>query len=481
MEEFTQTKAIIWSAVERFASQGIQFIIGVIIARLLDPSCYGLIAMLYIFLAVGQSLIDSGFGSALIQKKVCTDKDYSTVFYFNIFISLLLYLILCLCSPLIAKFYQQPELENVVKVSTIVFVLNAFAIVQRAQLTKKMDFRSQSVATIISVLFSGLLGIFLAYNNFGVWALVILSLFNSGINTIMLWKYSHWRPSLCFSTSSFKELYGFGSRMMLTGLITTIYNNLYTLVIGKFYSPKELGYYNRMQQIATFPSKNLTSVIARAVYPKQCKIQDDKVALFSSYLKLLSHSSFIVFPLMFGLAALSEPLVKVLLGTKWVLAAPYLSILCFAYCFDHIQYFNWQILSVKGRSDLSLNSEIIKKIISIVILIITIPMGIKVMLWGLAIYALFDIIIIIPFVHKVMPEITYGVEFKAIVKQFALALLMFLGIKAILPFFSNEYVQLLCCGILGCAVYLIASQVLHLDSWLYFKNTCINKFKKTNK
>ena len=466
----SQSKAIIWSAIERFSSQGIQFALGIIIARLVAPSCYGLVAMLTIFISIGQSLIDSGFANALIHKKDCTDKDYSTVFYFNLAVSVFLYAVFFLGSPLIAQFYNQPELIIITRFSTFGFIINSLAIVQRAQFTKNMDFKKQSKATISAVLISGVVGVAMAYQGYGVWALVFQGLINNLVNTVALWLLSSWRPSLVFSVASFKELYAFGSRLLFTGLLSTVYLNLYTLVIGKFFSSTQLGFFNKMQNIAVFPSKNITSLLSRAVYPKQCKLQDDNVALYNNYMQLLSLSSFFIFPLMGGMAALAKPLVACLLGEAWLSAWPYLSILCIAYMFDHLQYFNWQMLAVKGRSDLSLKSEIIKKIASVVILLVTIPFGVKIMAIGLIVYAFIDLAIIIPFVHKVISSITYWAEIKVIARPFLLTLAMSAFIVLFLVVISNIYIQLFGGFIIGCLVYLLIAYFMKMPELKYYLN-----------
>ena len=466
----SQSKAIIWSAIERFSSQGIQFALGIIIARLVAPSCYGLVAMLTIFISIGQSLIDSGFANARIHKKDCTYKDYSTVFYFNLAVSVFLYAVFFLGSPLIAQFYNQPELIIITRFSTFGFIINSLAIVQRAQFTKNMDFKKQSKATISAVLISGVVGVAMAYQGYGVWALVFQGLINNLVNTVALWLLSSWRPSLVFSVASFKELYAFGSRLLFTGLLSTVYLNLYTLVIGKFFSSTQLGFFNKMQNIAVFPSKNITSIMSRAVYPKQCKLQDDNVALYNNYMQLLSLSSFFIFPLMGGMAALAKPLVACLLGEAWLSAWPYLSILCIAYMFDHLQYFNWQMLAVKGRSDLSLKSEIIKKIASVVILLVTIPFGVKIMAIGLIVYAFIDLAIIIPFVHKVISSITYWAEIKVIARPFLLTLAMSAFIVLFLVVISNIYIQLFGGFIIGCLVYLLIAYFMKMPELKYYLN-----------
>ena len=464
----SQSKAIVWSAVERFSSQGIQFALGIIIARLVSPSCYGLIAMLTIFLSIGQSLIDSGFANALIHKKECTDKDYSTVFYFNLVVSVALYFLFFVSSPLIANYYNQPELIVITRYSTLGFIINSLAIVQRAQFTKRMDFKSQSKASVSAVLISGGVGVFMAYHGFGVWALVAQGLVNNFVNTLSLWLMSSWKPALIFSVESFKELYAFGSRLLFTGLLSTVYINLYTLVIGKFFTSTQLGFFNRMQNIAVFPSRNITSIMSRAIYPKQCNLQDDNVALFNNYMQLLSLSSFFIFPFMGGLAVLSKPLISFLLGEKWIEAWPLLALLSIAYMFDHVQYFNWQMLAVKGRSDLSLKSEVIKKIASVLILILTIPFGVKIMAIGLIIYAIIDLLIIIPFVHKVIPTINYWVEVKALAPSFFLTLFMSLVIIVFLSVISNIYLQLFGGFIIGVFVYLLMAYIMKIPELQYY-------------
>ena len=439
----SQKRAVAWSAVERFSAQGIQFILGIIIARLVDPACYGLVAMLFIFISIGQSLIDSGFSNALIHKLKCNDIDYSTVFYFNLFVSIFIYVIIYFSSNYIAYFYNQPDLELITKYSALIFIINSLSIVQRTRLTRQLDFKKQSIATVGAVIISGIIGITLAYYDYGVWAIVSQTLINAFVSMVLLWYLSRWKPKLIFSMTSFKQLFSFGSKLLITGLITTIYNNLYTLVIGKYYQSADLGYFNRMQQIASFPTKNFTMLVSRAVYPKQCQLQNDNASLMSNYSDLFKYTSFIILPIMTTLAGVSRPLVNILLGSKWVSAASYLTILCFAYMFDHIQYFNWQILAVKGRSDLSLISEIIKKIISVIILVITLFMGLEALLWGLVVYSFFDIIIIIPFVHKVLPDVTYVREVKLLTKPVILSICCFIACKIICTYINSSYLSLL--------------------------------------
>ncbi|MEG2318320.1 MAG: lipopolysaccharide biosynthesis protein [Rikenellaceae bacterium] len=273
------TSSVLWSAIERFSVQGAQYIISIIIARLLIPSDYGLIAMLSIFIAISQTFIDGGFANALIQKKERTEVDYSTVFYFNIAIAVVLYIILYLSSPYIAAFYNEQKLDLITKIVGVTLIINSFGIVQQTKLTIALDFKRQAIASLIAVIISGAVGIFMAYEGYGVWALVWHTLLNNLLRVILMWFFAHWHPILSFSINSFKEMFSFGSKILLSSLLHTIYTNLYTLVIGKKFAASELGFYNRASTLAQFPSTNFTNVIAKAVYPIQCRMQDDATEL----------------------------------------------------------------------------------------------------------------------------------------------------------------------------------------------------------
>lgn len=324
-------KGMVWSAVERFSVQGVQFILGIIIARLVSPSEYGLIAMLGIFLAIAQTFIDSGFSSALIQKKDRTDIDYSTAFYFNLAIAVIVYGILFLTAPLIADFYEESQLEVITKWIGLNLIISGFSIVQRAKLTVKLDFKTQAKASLLAVLFSGVVGVVLAYKGFGVWALVIQALLNNLLDTLLLWICTKWMPSFVFSWNSFKTLFSFGSKLLLSGLLHTVYINLYSLVIGRKYSATDVGYYNRAYSLAQFPSINIVGIITRVIYPVQCEMQGDDEQLNRSFIQYLRISCYIIFPLMVGLSVLAKPLVLVLLTEKWLPMSDLLSILCIAY------------------------------------------------------------------------------------------------------------------------------------------------------
>lgn len=378
--------AIGWSAIERFSAQGISFIVQLVLARLLTPSDFGVIGMLSIFLQISQVFIDSGFANALIQKQDCRDKDFSTVFYYNLTVSILLYIVLYFSAPYIAKFYSTEIITPVLRVLTLVLIFNALSIVQRTILVKNVDFKSQSKVTLTSSLISGCLGIYLAFSGYGVWALVVQQLSNSIIQLILYYVIVKWIPSFEISKDSFLFVFHFGSKLLLASLIGVIYKNLYTVIIGKKFNSYDLGLYTRAETFATFPSSNVAAIITRASYPIMSKLQNEDDKLIICYKKLIQYSSFVIFPLMCGLIAVSHPFIQVVLTDKWINAVPLLRILSISWMLDHLCTINLNLLYVKGRTDLVLKLEIIKKTIAIIILILSIPFGIIGMCWGLVLY-----------------------------------------------------------------------------------------------
>lgn len=365
-----------WSAIERFAVQGIQFVIGLILARLLTPSDYGIIGMLAIFMAISQTIIDSGFSKALIQKQDRTEIDFSTAFFFNIVVGLICYSILFLASPYIASFFNEPVLKDVLRILAINLFLNSLAVVPVAKLSIKVDFKTQSKASIISTVLSGALGIVLAYRGVGVWALVAQSVSHSFVNVVLLWYLLKWKPQWKYSWESFRKLFSYGGNILVAGIISTIYANINTLVIGKFYTPKDLGYFTRGQQFPSLLSTNLTAIVQRVTFPILSKIQNDDNRLASVYRDYIKISSLGIFFLLIFLSSIAEPLVTFLLTDKWINAVIYLQVFCYALMFDHICAINLNLLYVKGKTNLVLRLEIIKKSLAFVILISSIPFGV---------------------------------------------------------------------------------------------------------
>ena len=385
-------KGVIWSAVDRFSAQGIQFVFSILIARLLLPEDYGVIAMLNIFLAVSQTFIDSGFGSALIRKIDRTETDFSTVFFFNIAVAAVFYLILFFSAPAIAKFYETPQLESVTKVVALNLIIGSLSGIHNAKLSIDIDFKSRAKISVISTFLTGAVGLWMAYAGYGVWALVVQNLCSSVIRTVLLWIIVKWRPSLIFSWRSFKELFSFGSKLLASGLLDTLYNNIYTLVIGKVFSPSTLGVYSKAKALAHFPSSNITSVLQNVTFPVLSTIQNEDVRLANIYRRFLKLSAFVIFPMMIGLSAVADPFIRLALTDKWEGAIYLLQIICFQLMWYPIHAINLNILQVKGRSDYFLKLEIIKKVQGVLILCITVPMGIVTMCYGSVISSLISLI-----------------------------------------------------------------------------------------
>lgn len=375
-----------WNAIGRFSTQGVNFVIGLVLARILSPSDYGIVGMVSIFFAIAQTFIDSGFGSALIRKNDCTDEDFSTAFYFNVIVGFICCSFLSVASPFIADFFDTPILKDIIKVMSLNMLIGSFAIVHSAKLSFHVDFKSQAKINLFAAIVSGISGVMLAYKGFGVWSLVFQNLIATIIRVVCLFGITKWLPKYVFSTISFRYLFSFGSKILAASLIHTIYANMTTLIIGKFYSAKDLGYYTRGEGLANFPSTNITGIIQSVTYPVLSKLQDDNDHLIESYRKLISMTSMVIFFGMFLLAALAKPLIVTLLTDKWLDSVIYLQVFCFAYMFDHICSLNLNILYVKGYSNLFLRLEVIKKAISISMILLAIPFGVLAICISRAIY-----------------------------------------------------------------------------------------------
>lgn len=450
------TKGLFWSSVERFSNQGVQFVFSIILARLLSPSDYGIIAMVTIFFAVAQSFVDSGFSNALVRKTDRVEEDLSTCFYFNIGVGIIAYIVLFLIAPLVANFYNQPILSPIIRITGLEVMLNSLCVVQQALFTIKIDFKSQAKITLSATVISGIVGILLAYQGYGIWALVWQGVASSIVRMGLLWLMSKWRPRTGFSKSSFNYLFGYGSKLLASGLLDTIYNNIYPIVIGKFYNPAQLGNYSRALGWAQLPSANITSILQRVTFPVLSAIQDDTLILQNSYRRLLKLSAFIVFPLMMGLAAIASPLIRVILTAKWDGCVLYLQILCFALMLYPIHAINLNLLQVKGRSDLFLRLEIIKKIIGVVILIITIPLGITAMCLGMVFSSIICLIVNTYYTSRFI-DVGLLTQLKDLRIILINSLVMGGGIYILTSFIDIEGLKLVMGIVIGFLLYFIGS------------------------
>ena len=377
--EIGKTKIItslLWKFIERIGTQGIQFIVMIILARFLLPEDFGLIVVVTIFISIATVITQSGFNTALIQAKKIDGIDLSSVFYLNLFIATILYITLFFLSPYIASFFEQPQLTLVLRILSISLFFGAFNSIQHTIIARGMQFKKLFVSSLSGTILSGIIGITMAYSNLGIWALVMQQLLFHFIMTVTLWYTVKWRPQLSFSMERLGRLFSFGWKLLLSSLIDTIYSNIKNLIIGKQFSTSTLGFYNRGEQFPSVIVNNINGSILAVIFPALSSQQDNVKRMKEMMRRAIVTSSFIVFPMMIGLAVIAEPLVKVLLTEKWLPAVPFLQIFCAIYALWPIHTANLQAINALGRSDIFLKLEIIKKLLGILILIITISHGV---------------------------------------------------------------------------------------------------------
>lgn len=373
-------KGTMWSAADVFLGQGVTFFVGIVLARLLSPDEYGLIGICLIFNTVLNGVIDSGFSNALIRKKEVSNDEYNTMFITNMVISILLYGLLFFCTPFVASFFGQNELTSLLRVTGIVLIFNALSVTQVTMLTKRIDFKTKAKASLISAITSGVIGMVMAFMGMGVWSLVVQMISKSLIYTLCLWILNRWWPRLAFSRSSFSYMWGFGWKMLVSGLLNNIWNQLYQMVVGKYYAPATLGHYTRAKEYATIFSGNITSIVERVSFPVLSEIQEDKTRMVAAYKKVIKTTMFVICVCMFGLGAISEPMIYCLIGPQWHQAATFLPLICVSMSLYPLHAINLNMLKVQGRSDIFLYLEIIKKIIAIIPICIGVFVGIYWML-----------------------------------------------------------------------------------------------------
>ena len=470
--ELSNGKSFVWSAIERFSVQAVQFIFQIILARLLSPSDYGLIAMLAIFMAIAQAFIDSGFTNALIKKLDRTDKDFSTIFYFNLFISIVIYILLYLGAPFIAKFYRTSELTDITRVYMLSLPIIALGAIQRTQFTIKVNFRDQAIASFSGALAGGIVGIILATQGYGAWALVGSALATNIVTTIIFWIRSTWRPRWEFSLVSLRTMFSFGSKLLFSGLLNTAYTNLYQFVIGRRFSKQNLGYYSRADQFAQFPSSNITGIMQRVTYPILCTIADDDEKLLAAYRQYIKLAAYIIFPLMIGLAAIAKPLINVVLGQKWQFASIILQILCFSYLWYPIHAINLNLLMVKGRSDLFLRVEIIKKVVGICILLIVMNFSVELMAIG-NVASSFIALFINTYYTKKMTG--YGIrdQVKDILPCLILSISSCVPAFVLSQLFPNNGLIMLLSIVFAVVIYLLISNIMKIDEFMLVKSSLV--------
>ena len=461
-----------WSAVENVTRLGVTFVVSIILARLLSPEEYGLIGILTIFIALFNAIVDSGFTNALIRKQDASDTDYSTVFYTNLVLSIVLATTLFCCAKPISAFFEHSELVALTKVMSSVVVINALAIVQRARTTKAIDFKTQTKITFISSLGSGAIGIAMAYMGYGVWALVGQQISNQLLSTIFFWIYNRWIPKFIFSWTSFKEMWAFGSKLLASGLIDTVWKEIYQVIIGKCYSPATLGLYTRAKQFADLFSSNLTSVVQRVSYPVLSSIHDDRIRLKSAYKRVIKTTMLPTFVLMLGMAACAESMIQVLIGEQWLECGPMLQIICTYGMLYPLHALNLNMLQVQGRSDLFLKLEIIKKIIAIGPLLLGIFVDIYLMLAGSLVTSLIAYYLN---AYYSGPFLNYSIreQVKDILPSFGVAIAMAIPVFTMNFIPMNPYIMLPLQIVVGAVITISICEATKLPEYLEIKSIAI--------
>jgi len=445
-------KGVFWNAIDRFSSQGISFLVSIVIARLLTPHDYGLVAMVGVFIAIAQTFVDSGFSSAIVRKADRTEVDLSTAFYANVVIGVFCYLILYWLAPYIAFFYREDELCSIVRAMGIIFFLFSFSNIQQAVLSINVNFKTKTKISLISVIISGLLGIIFAFLGWGVWALVYQQIFFALSKVILLWVFVKWRPLNVFSWHSFFSLFSFGSKILLAGLLNSVFCNLYSMVIGKFLSSSNLGYYSRAEQFAQFPSNSMANIIKGVSFPTMALIQNQDERFNVNFYRIQNVLTFFSFPLIIGLAAVSTPLIFLLLSEKWIYSARLLRIICFALMWYPVYSQNLNILEVKGFGNYILKSEFISKALCVLVLFCLIPMGLEFVCWGQVFSNFMSVLISGYFVAKVTKS-PYKRLFDTIKINLAFSLLMGVFCYMSQTLFSLPVVQLGVGVLVGVGVY----------------------------
>lgn len=456
----------LWRFAERCGAQGVSFIVSVVLARLLAPEVYGTIALVTVFTAILNVFVDSGLGSALVQKKDADDLDFSSVFYFNVAVCCLLYLGMFLAAPFIAEFYNRLELTQVIRVLSLTLVISGVKNVQQAYVSRTMQFKRFFFATLGGTVGAAVIGIAMAYCGFGVWALVIQQIFNATVDTVVLWITVKWRPKRMFSWERLKGLFSYGWKLLVSALLETVYGNLRQLIIGKMYSSADLAQYNRGRQFPDVIVANINSSIDSVLLPTMARVQEDAAQVKGMTRRAMKTSTYIMAPLMMGLAFCAQPVVRLVLTEKWLPCVPFMQIFCITYMFYPVHTANLNAIKAMGRSDLFLKLEIVKKVVGLVLLLSTMWFGVMAMAYSLLVSTLTGMIIN-SWPNKRLLRYSYFEQMKDILPGILLAVLMGCCVYPIQWLGLPDIVTLLLQVPLGALIYIGASAVLHLESYEY--------------
>lgn len=458
-----------WSATDAFLSQGVTFIVGIVLARLLTPEEYGLIGIITIFTTVLGGFVDSGFSNSLIRKKEVSNDDYNTMFITNMVMSILMFVVLFCCAPLISRFFDRPELTVLTRVMGFLLILQALSIVQNTILTKRIDFKTKTKASVISAVLSGIIGIVMAFMGCGVWSLVGQKLSNQLIYSICLWVLNKWWPSLKFCFSSFRYMWGFGWKLLLSGLLNNVWNQLYQVVVGKCYSPATLGQYSRSKEYASFLSANFTSIIQRVSYPVLAEVQDNKTRMVSAYRKVIKLTMFVTTVCIISLGAVAEPLIYCLIGPNWHQAATFLPFICVSMSLFPLHAINLNMLQVQGRSDIFLVLEIVKKIIAIGPICLGIFVNIYWMLIGSIVSGIIAFFLNSYYTGKEL-QYTSWMQLKDIAPSYGVALIIAIAVYFLKFLPVTYWIVLPIQIVVGIAVFFLICETTKLEEYIEVKS-----------
>lgn len=473
-------KGTIWSAADTFLGHGVTFLVGIVLARLLSPAEYGLIGLVLIFTTILGGVVDSGFSTALIRKKDVNDVDYNTMFITNMAISVLMYGLLWLGAPAIAYFFERPELVNLTRVTGLILILQALSITQVTILTKRIDFKTKTKASLIGAVSSGIVGIGMAFTGFGVWSLVGQKLSNMLLYSLCLWALNRWWPNFSFSSDSFRYMWGFGWKMMVSGLLDHIWSQLYQVVVGKCYSPATLGQYTRSREYANIFSSNFQTIIGRVTYPVLAEVQDNKERMISAYRRIIKISMFLTAVCMISLGAVAEPFIYCLIGPQWHEAATYLPLICISMSMYPLHAINLNMLKVQGRSDVFLYLEILKKIISIGPLCLGIFVNIYWMLIGSIITGIIAYFLNSYYTGKKLGYSSW-MQIKDVAPSYGIAFIIAISVFFLKYLPVSNWIVLPLQILIGFLVFFLACNRMKLQEYQELKSMALSLIRKKEK
>ena len=455
-----------WRFMERCGAQAVAYIISIVLARLLNPEVYGTVALITVITSILQVFLDGGFSTALIQKKDADDLDFSSVFYFNIVFGLILYLALFIAAPWIARFYHMSDLVPVIRVLGLTLIIFSVKSVQQAYVSRNLMFKKFFYSTLGGTIGAAIVGIYMAYKGYGVWALVVQNLFNMTVDTVILWITVKWRPSRQFSFSRLKSLLRFGWKMLASGLLEVTYSNLRQLFIGRMYTPSDLAFYNKGDQLPNTLMTNVNTSIDSVLLPTMSNRQDNVSGVKSMTRRAIQISTYILMPMMMGLAVCATPLVDLVLTEKWLPSVPYLRIFCLSYAFYPIHTANLNAIKALGRSDLFLKLEVVKKVVGVIVLLCTVWYGPLAMAYSLLLFSVLAQIIN-SWPNRKLLDYTYAEQVRDMLPQIGLSCLMGAAVYCV-GFLGLGNIATLAIQVpLGAAVYIAGSKFFHIDSFEY--------------